>query len=318
MNHLDLAHCRGGILRVAWVLLLGLLGSGRLCGQEASGVSPTILFVGNSFLYGHGSPVRFYRADTVTDMNGDGIGGVPALFKAFTIQAGRDFAVSLETSPGKNLDFHLQEKAGILGRPWDHVVVQAHSLLDQKKPGDSGLLVKWVGQLAVIVHQQNPRAEINLVATWSRADQTYPEKGNWHGQPIERMALDIRAGYDRAAAAVTAVRKVIPVGQAWNRAMKTGVADPNPYDGIAAGQMNLWSYDHFHASTAGYYLEALVIFAEVTRLDPCSLGKDERSAFELGLSPEQAIALQRVAHDEVNANRSAPALEVFKPRTIAR
>ena len=35
----------------------------------------TVLFIGNSFTYGHGSPVRFYRADTVTDLNNTGIGG---------------------------------------------------------------------------------------------------------------------------------------------------------------------------------------------------------------------------------------------------
>jgi len=39
-----------------------------------------VLFIGNSFTYGHGSPVRSYRSDTVTDLNNTGIFGVPALF----------------------------------------------------------------------------------------------------------------------------------------------------------------------------------------------------------------------------------------------
>ena len=39
----------------------------------------TVLFIGNSFTYGAGSAVRFYRADTVTDLNSDGIGGVPSV-----------------------------------------------------------------------------------------------------------------------------------------------------------------------------------------------------------------------------------------------
>ena len=72
------------------------------------------------------------------------------------------------------------------------------------------------------------------MATWSRADQTYPAKGAWAGQPIEAMGSDVRAAYDKAAAAPA--QEVIPVGDAWNRAMQTGVADPNPYDGIDAGQ----------------------------------------------------------------------------------
>ena len=45
----------------------------------------TILFVGNSFTFGANSPAHFYRADTVTDLNGPGkngksVGGVPAIF----------------------------------------------------------------------------------------------------------------------------------------------------------------------------------------------------------------------------------------------
>ncbi|MBT5445120.1 MAG: PEP-CTERM sorting domain-containing protein, partial [Gammaproteobacteria bacterium] len=39
----------------------------------------SVLFIGNSFTYGYGSASRFYRADTVTDLNLNGIGGVPAL-----------------------------------------------------------------------------------------------------------------------------------------------------------------------------------------------------------------------------------------------
>ncbi len=32
----------------------------------------TVLFIGNSFTFGWGSPVRFYRSDTVTDLNNTG------------------------------------------------------------------------------------------------------------------------------------------------------------------------------------------------------------------------------------------------------
>src|SRR4051794_28142500 len=57
----------------------------------------SLLFIGNSFTFGANSPVQFYRADTVTDLNNEGIGGVPALVKSFTSQAGLDYDVSLET-----------------------------------------------------------------------------------------------------------------------------------------------------------------------------------------------------------------------------
>lgn len=92
---------------------------------------------------------------------------------------------------------------------------------------------------------------------------------------------------------------VIPVGESWLRAMQAGVADPNPYDGIEFGKVSLWTHDHYHGSTHGYYLEALMIFGDLTGLDPRSLGKGERAAFELGLSGDQAVALQQVAYDEL-------------------
>ncbi len=63
--------------------------------------------------------------------------------------------------------------------------------------------------------------------------------------------------------------------------------------------MNLWTYDSYHASTHGYYLEALVIFGSVTGRDPRSLGDNECSAFELGLSRTEVKALQQVAFDQL-------------------
>src|SRR3546814_18053283 len=109
------------------------------------------------------------------------------------------------------------------------------------------------------------------------------------------MALDLRRGYDAADAASAAIDRVNPVGQAFNCAIQAGFADPNPYDGIVYDQLDLWSYDHYHASIAGYYLEALVVFAGITGKDPRTLGKGENAAGDLGLSGEQAARLQRVA-----------------------
>ncbi len=283
----------------------------------------TLLFIGNSFLFGSGSPLRFYEAHTVTDLNGTGFGGVPAVFKLLALQAGLDFDVSQETVSGQGFDHHFAEKAAILGsRPWDRVVMQSFSLLDRAKPGDPTLLIKSAGQIADLLHRKNPKVDIRLIATWPRADHVYPEKGHWHGKTVERMALDVRAAYDLAAAASPHIRGVIPVGEAWVRAMRTGLADPNPYDGVEFGKINLWTWDHYHGSTAGLYLEALVIFGDVTGLDPRGLGKAERAAYELGLSGDQAVALQQVAYDELMAmpgrTQLAPFTAVIVPRTPPR
>ena len=71
--------------------------------------------------------------------------------------------------------------------------------------------------------------------------------------------------------------------------------------GIAFGQVGLWTDDQYHASAAGYYLEALVIFGRVTGVDPRTLGGRERAADDLGLPPALAQALQRVAWEQLAA-----------------
>jgi len=267
----------------------------------------SVLFIGNSFTFAAGSPVHFYRSDTVTDLNNEGIGGVPALFKSFTQQAGLSYDVFLETRGGSGLDFHLQNKLPVIGRQrWDIVVMHGYSTLDSEKPRDPAKLVATSKEMADFLRKGNPKVELYLMATWSRADQTYQPKGAWAGQPIEAMARDVRAAYDKAAAGA-AVKAVIPVGEAWTRAMQAGIADPNPYDGIEAGKLDLWTYDHYHASAHGYYLEALVIFGNITGRDPRSLGDTECSAFELGFARADVKALQQVAFDQLAATGAVSA-----------
>ena len=285
---------------VAAILLLAMTGPVVAAGK-------TVLFIGNSFLFGSGSAVRFYRAETVTDLNNEGIGGVPALFKSFTQQAGLDYEVSLETRGGSGLDFHLGEKLGVIGtRAWDIVVMHGFSLLDAQKPRDPAKLVATSKLMADFLRGKNPSVELFLISTWARADNVYPAKGAWTGQTVDVMTRDVRAAYDQAAKNA-AVKGVIPVGESWLRAMQSGVADPNPYDGLDAGKLNLWTYDSYHASTHGYYLQALVIFGTLTGHDPRSLGDGECSAYELGMSRAETRALQQVAFDQIAGSIKAPA-----------
>jgi uncharacterized protein DUF4886 len=283
-------------MKFAWSLVAAV--TLVLAGVNAQ-AGKSVLFIGNSFTFAAGSPVHFYRSDTVTDLNNEGIGGVPALFKSFTQQAGLNYDVSLETRGGSGLDFHLANKLPVIGKQgWDVVVMHGFSTLDAEKPKDPAKLIATSKQMADFLRTKNPKVELYLMATWSRADQTYPPNGAWAGQPIEAMARDVRAAYDQAAAGA-AVKAVIPVGEAWTRAMQAGIADPNPYDGIEAGKLDLWTYDHYHASAHGYYLEALVIFGNITGRDPRSLGDAECSAFELGFARADVKALQQVAFDQL-------------------
>ncbi len=281
-----------------------------MVGHAATGGS--ILFVGNSFTFGSGSAVHYYRNNTVTDLNNEGVGGVPALFKVFTVQAGLKFDVSLETRGGIGIDWHLEnKKAEISSRAWDIVVAHGYSTLDQAKPHDPALLIASSKELGDLIRSKNPKVEYFLSSTWSRPDEIFPDKGAWHGTAIDVMAKDVRVAYDKAAAGAHAT--VVPVGDAFNRAIKTGFADANPYDGIDAGKINLWTFDNYHASTYGYYLQALLVFGRVTGLDPRSLGDRECSGMELGLSTQQVNKLQQIAFDELAASGPITA----NPKTAA-
>ena len=72
------------------------------------------MFNGNSFTFGANSPVRNWRADSVNDLNGAGYGGGPALFKAFTLQAGADYQVSLGVEGGRTAGFQFDQRLSLL------------------------------------------------------------------------------------------------------------------------------------------------------------------------------------------------------------
>lgn len=265
----------------------------------------TVLFVGNSFTYGANSAAHYYRSDSVTDLNGPiagkTVGGVPAMVKAMAKEAGQDFDVSLETVGGMGLDYHYTHKRAVLDRSWDIVVLQSYSTLDIAHPGDPALLIASAQQMTQMLRAQNSKVAIWLTATWSRPDQTYLDNAPWHGKPIQQMGMDVASGY-ATAAKDAGDSGVIPVGLAFNRAIDSGFADANPYDGIAHGMVDLWSWDDYHASIYGYYLEALCVFGRITGKDPLSLGAHESVAEDMGFSKAQTRALQQIAHDQLAAS----------------
>lgn len=278
-------------------VVLAMLG-----GLAGAAQAESILFIGNSFTYGALASVQNFRTDTVTDLRGTNIGGVPALFKAFTQEAGLDYDVFLETEPGSNLDFHYDNELPLIDRAWDKVVMHGQSNLDFAAPNNPAKISTYTGLLGDVFQARNPDVDISLTATWSRADLTYQTPSPWLGQDITAMGNDVYAGYKVAAANnPTIVDRVNPVGLAWNRAFEAGVADTNPYDGILPGQINLWAGDSYHASNHGYYLHALTVFGMVTGIDPRTLGGQEGAAMELGFSAAETYALQSIAHEAIVA-----------------
>lgn len=140
-----------------------------LCVTAAPAFAATkILFIGNSFTYGAHSAVMHYETDQVHDLNppdkmGRTLGGVPALFKEFTKEAGLDYDVSLETAPGKGFDYHLAEKRAEIDKPWDVAVGQDVSRMDNAHPGDPTLLINTTKQLADLLKARNR----NVKSTYS-------------------------------------------------------------------------------------------------------------------------------------------------------
>lgn len=264
----------------------------------------SILFIGNSFTYGEGASVRNYGTNTVTDLRQTGIGGVPALFKSFSVQAGFDYDVFLETQPGSNLDYHYLSQRTLIDKPWDRVVMHGQSNLNFAAPGNPALISQYTDILGDMFRAQNPNVEIALTATWSRADLTYlpaaPANSPWRGAPIEQMAIDVQKGYEVAAAQnPTLVDHVNPVGLAWNAAFAAGVADRNPYDGITPGMINLWAADNYHASNYGYYLHALTVFGLETGYDVTRLGGNEAAGTALGFTSAQMTSLQALVQQTI-------------------
>jgi hypothetical protein len=148
----------------------------------------------------------------------------------------------------------------------------------------------------------NPETQIYLYQTWARPDLTYLPDRAYSGEPLETMANDLANAYDGAALANQSVVGVVPVGEAFMRAIHDGVAMRNPYEPTLRAVDLWWEEDQFHSSVYGSYLSALVMFGSLTGIDPASFGATEKAASDLGIRPLEALNLQRVASEQLAAS----------------
>lgn len=176
----------------------------------------------------------------------------------------------------------------------------------------------------------NASAEIYLQQTWARPNLINPP-GTSTPNPrtgdaiyattaapsyfpsLEAMTDEMTVAMNNVAAfagtdASGGIAGVIPVGQAFLRAVRDGLATRDMYAKGAEtdGLIDLWFNDGTHASVHGSYLSALTLFGSITGLDPQSLGRHEQAAFDLGISPDDAWALQRVAALELDFAAAVP------------
>ena len=298
-----------GRMLTAFVLMAGV----PALAAQTSGSPVVILFIGNSFFHGAYQPVRGYNTANVTDENAglpatdprsEGVagpyGGIPAIFKKFTDELGLNYEVHSELVSGKSLEFHYQHALPIINQSkWNVVVMHDFSTgpVPAARTGKPDVFAKHATLLEQTIHTANKSAQIFLYETWSRADLTYPTKGPYFGEPIELMGRDLHDGYCRVFKENGHFTGVAAAGDAWMGAIRSGVALANPGN-VEAGKLNLWGADSYHPSIYGAYLNALVLVKQVTGKDPRTLGAKEQAAADLGIAPDIATALQRLAAEQ--------------------
>ena len=203
----------------------------------------------------------------------------------------------------------------------------------------TGLSVTSCNLVRAIPKNANASAatKVYLTQTWARPDMVFahkittPDTTTADGRPIvdtsaaggaatlyynslAAMTTDLHAAFAAKATSNPKFAGVIPVGDAFQRAVDLGLALGSGFykaDGtystpLPSDAMNLWWIDYLHASKYGSYLDALVQFGAITGLDPKSLGANEIAARDLGIGTADALALQRVASLQLGFANSVP------------
>jgi len=258
-------------------------------------------------------------------------GGVPGIFKALAEQANVATDVRLSLRGGATLRGHLLNtnpagwdmRANLASARWDVVVLQGNSTEAVNRAGGNFCQFSaYVGKLRRFVAvgdahsyresqlcpgastalrsipvnpNANPQARVYLYQTWARPDMSYPPGEAYSGEPLETMTADLRDAYAQAAVLNGGIAGVVPVGDAFLRAVQEGYAVRDPYQGDPALIDLWWPEDRFHPGTPGSYLSALMMFGALTGIDPASFGATEKAAADLGIAPLQAMQLQGVA-----------------------
>ena len=265
-------------------------------------------------------------------------GGIPGVIEQLAAQAGLDYEVFHSLRGGATLRGHFLNtnpvgwdmRVNMTKQKWDVVVLQGNSTEAVARAGGNPAQFRaFVNKIEQYIHvgnahtfresqlypggsnalrtipanpNANPNAKVFLYQTWTRPDLAYLPEGEYYGEPLETMANDIKASYALAAAQNANIAGVIPSGEAFLRAVQEGVAHRNPY-APEGNLVDLWWYeDQFHSSKYGSYLSALVIFGRISGVDPASFGANERAASDLGIDPVDAMRLQRVASEQLQAS----------------
>jgi hypothetical protein len=190
----------------------------------------------------------------------------------------------------------------------------------------------------------NPNALVYLFQSWARPDMvaahkcTTPDITTTDGSPIvdpgcssgtngsattgentiyytsnasaaanlRDMTTDLHNVFFGRASSNRRITGVIPVGDAFQRAVDTNVVKADNFynaDGTYndSGLPNLWWKDRTHESVYGAYLAGMIVFGTITGRDPQALGSTDKVFADLKIPTADAMMLQKVAHDALVA-----------------
>ena len=208
-----------------------------------------VLFIGNSYTF---------------------VNDLPATFARLAASGGHTVETGMIAPGGAFLTDEAADAnvaATITGTTWAAVVLQEQS----ERPANAAewnVFINAVNRLSAMAVDDGARAM--LLETWAHRDG-WPELG----MDYAAMQRAIDEGYAQAAAQTGA--RVIPAGQAWQRAL------------AATLPVNLWQDDGSHPAPAGTYLAACVVYASIFGESPMGLRDHE------GLPDAVAAALQAIA-----------------------
>jgi hypothetical protein len=267
------------------------------------------------------------------------LGGIPGIFARFAVEAGLNYVVHIEAISETSLTDNYKAASSVIDQAqWNDVVLQELSSrplprsLTNDPTSNPSNFCSTVQTIERGVHGAAPSARVFLYETWPRGDLAQQLSGSTSSlnftqsylQNLGALGAAYHDVYDRAAVLDGHIQAVAPAGEAWQRAWAQNVANPDPFTAQNNGPL-LWyginatndpsitQPDYLHPSIHGAYLSALVLFEQISGVDPRTLGASEQAAATLGISPAMATTLQNIAWQTVQSANPAPQTSVQDP-----
>jgi len=258
-------------------------------------------------------------------------GGIPGIFKMLTTEGSTpvSYDVHIFAISSTSLANLYADGTQVIANPqWDDVVLQEVSYLPVP-PTQSGTsssnpqtFCNSVKTVEGGIHTANSAAKVYLYESWARADEieSYATSSSTtFASAQSAITTSLHNVFYQAAANDGNIAGVAPAGDAWLSEINTGGSDmqQNPYGYSYTGGLSpfLWylyqsssnpsttstAPDYLHPSVYGAYLNALVLYEEITGLNSTLLGSTEQAAAALGISGSIAVQLQGIAHAQVTS-----------------